>query len=289
MKIRHLGMLDISLIQACLTQSISSSLFLLNNLERGGIEDHGERFQGLWYGAFDHDDVVVGIAAHFWNHNVLVQCPDPSTLRPLLDALLTASSRTLKGLIGPWTQLQTASDHLNIKLDTCSYARREPLFELALDALCDPFSHNDATCVRLATLDDLDELTDWMMDYNRELTTHPDPVLIRQGTRLGIEARDTWVLYDSTSGELLSTTSNNARINDIFQVGGVWTPVAQRGRGLARRVVAGQIKAMQQRGFTRVMLFTGDDNIPAQRAYTSLGFVHTQDYGLILGIPGVEP
>lgn len=286
MHFTHLNTSHLTDIETYLSRHMSSSLFLLSNLERAGLEDHGERFQGLWYGAFDEQGALQGVAAHFWNHNILMQCPDATTLRALLDALLAASPRPLDGLIGPWSQLEIATTHLGVALDACAYAQREPLFELATEALRDPFTPDDPTRVRAATLGDLDELSDWMLAFNQKLDPSARLEQARSRMRLSIEAREAWVLVDASSGALLATTQNNASVEDTFQIGGVWTPVDQRGQGFARRVVAGQIEAMRARGFARVMLFTGEDNIPAQRAYTSLGFVHTQDYGLVLGIPG---
>ncbi len=257
----------------------------MSNLERAGIEDHNQRFQGLWFGAFDAHDNLEGVAAHFWNNNILMQCPDPHILIPLLDALRAASARPLGGLLGPWPQLEHAHTHFAVDLDACSYAQREPLYALDTDALTSPFLSDDPTRVRLATHTDLELVTDWTLTFNRILQPDMTRDAVARSVQANIETQNTWLLEDRHTGEPLSTTSNNATIHDIFQVGGVYTPAHSRGNGYARRVVAGQIEAMRARGFTRVILFTGEENIPAQRAYASLGFIHTLDYGLILGIP----
>lgn len=64
-------------------------------------------------------------------------------------------------------------------------------------------------------------------------------------------------------------------------VGGVWTPPALRGRGYARAVVAASLLIAREQGVTRAIVFTGEDNIPAQRAYVTLGFRRVGDYGII--------
>jgi predicted GNAT family acetyltransferase len=65
------------------------------------------------------------------------------------------------------------------------------------------------------------------------------------------------------------------------QVGGVWTPPARRGRGYARAAVAGSLLDARARGVTRGVLFTAQENRPAQRAYEALGFQVVGDYGLL--------
>src|SRR5438552_2962199 len=65
---------------------------------------------------------------------------------------------------------------------------------------------------------------------------------------------DHWLLEDR--GEPLSYTAFNARLPDIVQVGGVWTPPALRGRGYARCAVAGSLLEARAGGARRAILFT---------------------------------
>ncbi len=74
----------------------------------------------------------------------------------------------------------------------------------------------------------------------------------------------------------------NTRIPEAVQVGGVYTPPALRSRGYARCVVAASLLAARDEGAALGVLFTGEDNIPAQRAYIALGFRHVGAFGLTL-------
>jgi predicted GNAT family acetyltransferase len=47
-------------------------------------------------------------------------------------------------------------------------------------------------------------------------------------------------------------------------------------------VVAGSLLAARERGSTRSVLFTDRENVSAQRAYASLGYERTGEYGLVL-------
>jgi uncharacterized protein len=75
----------------------------------------------------------------------------------------------------------------------------------------------------------------------------------------------------------------NARLPDVVQVGGVYTPPEHRRRGAARAVVAGMLRgARDEEGVGRAILFTGDDNVAAQTAYRAIGFTAVGEYGLVL-------
>jgi uncharacterized protein len=79
----------------------------------------------------------------------------------------------------------------------------------------------------------------------------------------------------------VSLCTHAARAAGAVQVGGVWTPPELRGRGHARAVVAGALLAARSAGARRGVLFPGDHNVPALRAYRALGFRPVGDYGVV--------
>jgi predicted GNAT family acetyltransferase len=70
--------------------------------------------------------------------------------------------------------------------------------------------------------------------------------------------------------------------NGAVQIGAVFTPPPYRGRGYARSVVAGSLDMVRRTGEKNAFLFTGEENVAAQRAYTALGFAPVGNYGIIL-------
>ena len=280
---------DRARVEALLERHVARSLFLLSNMERGGLDDHGEPYQGLWCGAFDaSSEALVGVAAHFWNDNVVMQTAnlEQAEISALLEFTLEHSAKPLRGLIGPWPQLEVVLSERQIDLKACHYAEREPLYTLHTEALRWPFKPGDGLSVRLATEQDADELALWMLDSDRRVQPNSTLELARRTTRRRIEERALWVLQRDKDLALLSMTALNATVGGrIFQIGGVWTPPELRRRGHARRVVAGQIRALAERGYLQAILFTGQSNLPAQRAYEALGFERLGEYGLVLGIP----
>lgn len=72
----------------------------------------------------------------------------------------------------------------------------------------------------------------------------------------------------------------NARLPDIVQIGGVYTPPEARGRGHARRALAGLLRWCREAGVRRSVLFAYSTQ--AARAYEALGYKRVGDYRVTL-------
>ena len=88
------------------------------------------------------------------------------------------------------------------------------------------------------------------------------------------------MLEAQEQGAPVAYSAFNARLPEIVQVGGVWTPPDRRGRGYARAVVAGSLLEARAEGVRRAVLFTS--NPMARRAYEALGFRKIGEYGLVI-------
>ena len=86
----------------------------------------------------------------------------------------------------------------------------------------------------------------------------------------------------TTIGIPVSCCSFNARLPDMVQIGGVFTPSQHRQRGYARAVVAGALLEARRQGVAAAILFTGSGNEAAQRAYLGIGFEAVGDYAITL-------
>jgi predicted GNAT family acetyltransferase len=64
------------------------------------------------------------------------------------------------------------------------------------------------------------------------------------------------------------------------QVGGIYTPPALRGRGLARAAVALHLAEARNTGVSRAVLFAASP--AAARAYTAIGFQPNGSFALVL-------
>ncbi len=242
---------DENALEAFLRPHADTSMFLRSNARRAGLDDHGEPLQATYAASFDAD-AITAVAAHCWNGILLVQAPE--CLREVTHKALSTSGRTLKGISGPADQVQAARDSIGVRQPTLDDAGEE----------------------------DLPQLIAWREQYLLETGLATPGPLLRHDAKSGIELLqaqgDQWLLEDA--GNLVAYTAFNARLPEIVQVGGVWTPLPLRGRGYARCAVAGSLLEARAGGARRAILFTS--SAQAARAYQALGFEQSGRYGLLI-------
>jgi GNAT superfamily N-acetyltransferase len=277
--IRALGAGDESALEAFLIRHADFSMFLRSNSRAAGLVYEGKPLQAEYVAAFDGGDIVA-VAAHCWNNMLLVQAP--IDVAAVARAAVEQSRRPVAGLSGPADQVLAARSALGLDDRPAPKFGREELFALDLKDLVVPAPLGDGRWIcRRPRSDELEFLIDWRVDFAREALQFPDsPTLhseCEHELRLVYERGSNWVLDD---GGLVSYSAFNARLPDIVQIGGVWTPRELRGRGYGRAVVAGSLLEVRETGVRRAVLFA--ERQDAKRAYQGIGFRVVGDYGLIL-------
>jgi predicted GNAT family acetyltransferase len=267
-----------------LVPRLESSMFLASNMQAVGLVDRGQRLGGTYAAAFDGERIV-GVAAHFWNQNCVLQAP--THLEPLIQTAVRESRRPASGFLGPNDQVNQAKEFLGLKQDALRHDEAEGLYHLSLDDLQVPsILSREEIRWRRANGDDLDLLTVWLSAMSVETLDEEDRPSLREGRRKSAErilaAGQTWILEDE--GKPVSTSGFNATVTDIgggiVQVGGVYTPPAFRSRGYARAVVAASLLEARKESAEKAVLFTAESNLPAQKAYAALGFQRVGTYRL---------
>ncbi|WP_114949197.1 GNAT family N-acetyltransferase [Microvirga calopogonii] len=265
-------------VDAFLARHADSSLFLRSFLARGGLVDEGKPLQGT-YAIAVTDRQVAGVAMHTWNGIIYLQAPESAAA--LVRLAVETTGRSLVGLGGPWHQVEAA--HVGLGAPAVQRRSLEDLFALNLSDLIPPAPLSSCTVAcRRAQERDLDLLRDWRFGYEVECTGLPEEDATRAfaaGTIEGHVARGEAFLLE-VDGIPVSVCTHNARVRDNVQIGGVWTPPGLRGRGYARRVVAGALRVAEQEGVTRAVLFT--ENPAARRSYEALGFRQVGEFGVIV-------
>ena len=281
--VRPLSDLDRSQVVAFLEAHHDHTLFLQGNLAASGFEDTGDRYGGAWVGAFD-DARLVGVAALFWNGNVILYAPGHESA--CAAGAWRLSKRRLAGVIGPCAQVAAALSGLGLEAQPVRLSGPEVLYGLALEALRVPeLLAGGAFVARRATPDDREALAPLIAGYEHE-TLGLDPArpgaseayleraerVARAGTR--------WVLVDD--GRICATSAFNTRTRRCVQIGGVFTPPALRSRGYAGAILAASLLAVRDEGVDRSVLFTPESNGPARRCYENLGYQAVGDYSVTL-------
>ena len=280
--IRQLNPGDEAVLEAFLLPHLETSMFLISNMRESGLEYNGERYTGD-YGAAFEDDRIVAVMAHFWNGIVITQSPVHLDL--LWRETLRASGRPLKGIIGPYEQVHALKSTLPLESIDPQLDQREILYSLALDDLIVPEALRTGQVKgRLAELRDVDVLAGWRVGYEIEALGEEETEQLwaheRAMAERVVEDGNTWIL--EACEQPVATSAFNSRITEAVQIGGVWTPPEFRRCGYARCVVAQSLLDAHDEGVQMAILFTDENNIPAQKAYTSLGFRHIGDYYLFM-------
>ncbi|MCB8983174.1 MAG: GNAT family N-acetyltransferase [Ardenticatenaceae bacterium] len=279
--IQILGPDDEAALEAFLQPRLESSLFLLGNMRVAGLADHGRPYQGTYAAAFV-DGVIAGVAALFWNGMLVVQAPEH--LEACWRTAVAQAKRPLQGLIGPAAQVQAVKNSLALDAAAIRMDEVEYLYSLKLDDMIVPeMLQMGVWQGRRATSEDLERQTAWRVAYMMEEMNEADTTELwqraGQSVQHAVNADRLWLLQ--VDGRVVASSGFNAAIAEAVQVGGVYTPPEWRSRGYGRAVVAASLLDARAEGVTTGILFTGVDNVPAQKAYEALGFRRIGDYRIL--------
>lgn len=273
---------DEGLLLAFLRAHTDTTMFLQSNVQRAGLDDRGEKYQGTYAGAFRGDELV-GVVAHAWNGMLLFGAPDG--LERALRTAVASSGRGVQGLAGEVTQVRAARTMLGLDTAQATLDGDEILYVLDLAELRVPEAlAAGRVSARRAQANDLGVLCPWGVAYKVEAVgSEPGPELdadVAEHMRAELTQGTQWIA--EAEGQPVAMTRFNATTADVVQVGGVYTPPADRSRGYAACVVAQSLLDAREEGATRSILFTEEGNAPARRCYESLGYEATGRYGLVL-------
>jgi GNAT superfamily N-acetyltransferase len=280
--IRRLGPSDDAPLRAFLGARLQSSFILLANLMADGFIYEGKPYQGVYAGAFENDELI-GVAAHYWNDNLIFQAPRFAV--EIGAEALQHSGRPAGGLVGPWEQIAAAREGLGLTELPTRYASKEILYalELARLQIPQPLASGAVQC-RRAQVADVPCLVDYAVAEAAE--TFGDPDMREQREKIDDSLRqhinEGIVFVLEAGARIVAKSEFHGVANKAVQIGAVFTPPQYRGRGYARSVVAGSLDMVRSTGEKNAFLFTGEENVAAQRAYTALGFAPVGNYGIIL-------
>ncbi len=281
-RVRVLGPGDDAAVRTFFEGHPDTTLFFQSNVAAAGLVDRGVAYSGMYVAAFE-GDAIVAMAAHYWQGNLILEAP--CRVGEVTRAAIAASGRPVSGLLGPWSQVQAARAALGLAAVPTTMDSPDGLFAVSLAALRVPslLRRADVRC-RHPREGELEQLIAWREDYAVALLGQARDAVLAERSRGEIlrnqEEGRNFVL--EVGGEVVAYSGYNAQTPRCVQIGGVWTPVALRGRGYARAAVAGSLLAARTRGVERSILFTGVENAAAQAAYRALGYERVGDYGLVL-------
>ena len=281
--IRRLDHGDEEIVEAFLLKHRDTSVMLLSSLRRCGFADGNSPQQGLWFGAFEGNQLV-GLTSFCGNGMLLPQAP--RRLDELVRVSVAASARPMEGVVGIATQAQRVSEVLGLaahQRESIMLDSHEILYALDLQKLEIPTQLlSGQVKARPAEPRDMSVVTGWIINSNAETykrRLRPSEIEANL-ERMAGQVEHRWVLEQEN--RLLATTGFGAGAAEVVQVAGVYTPPSLRSQGYARCVVAASLLAARERGVEHCVLFTAIENIPAQHAYEAIGFQRIGEFRLLV-------
>jgi RimJ/RimL family protein N-acetyltransferase len=262
---------------AYLKANYATSMFLLGNLaERApGLGEHPNSGN---FKVLKKDDAVIGVFSLLRRGNLIISADfDDEILDLVLRDALTESI-SIKGVLGNWGVASALWDLLQERkiLQTCSFRSKEILYRLDSIPRSDPNPQ-----VRFLNDTDYPEWRPIRRAYTKEegLTDNLSDEDLKKNFLLYSGRKEYWGYFEDE--RLVSTAALNAKAMNIGQVGGVYTVPALRGKGYSQRTMQQMLNdCAQVHGLVKMILFTGEKNIPAQRVYEKLGFQKIGLFGI---------
>jgi GrpB-like predicted nucleotidyltransferase (UPF0157 family)/predicted GNAT family acetyltransferase len=264
------------------------SLFLLGNLEAHGHKLTSAPNSGNLK-LLRRGGKIVAVFCLTRRGNLVVQ--SEMSDRPLMEKIITACQEeelSILGLLGQWDFCRSLWNLFREKAiilhDT--FIEKESLYavELSKQAL------SDEPNVRILLAGDYPQWKPLHIEYLKE-EGFPNDLSKEQTRALFLEkvaGKISWGYF--LEQRLVAMAELNAKAMDLGQVGGVYTTPTQRKKGFAQAVMRQVMTdARNVHQIRKLIIFTGENNLPARKLYESLGVHPTGSYALMFGNKNNRP
>jgi len=272
--LRRVGARDVAALDAFLARHPATSMFLRANLAAQGTDNTDDPHGATYFVPAGRE--ITGVFAITNGGYLMAQAPDapPAAWAAFAEQI---AGRAVAGMTGRPVQVARCLDATGLAPGPWAVLADEPLYLLNLTDLPDLPGK-----VRTPEPGDLALLEQWYATYaldTGEVLAGDGPSShARARAAAAIGSPDVVILEDE--GTPVAMAGINARLSDIVQIGGVFTPDGMRGNGYARRAVAGLLRLCADQGVMQSVLFA--NTAAAAQAYEALGYEHVGEYRVAL-------
>lgn len=258
------------------------SIFLLDNYEAHGYTQSKEPNSGN-YKLIKRGEELLGAFSLTNQGNLLVVA---EAIEPLLfEAILRSTlqeTTSIKGLIGDWNFCYPFWEYLkeNKVIRKDIFVSKEILYSITLDHM----KIYEQPKVRFLRPSEYKSWRDLRGSYIKEMgiPNDLDEKQIRHQFLKKAHEKIIWGLFEEK--KLVSAAELNAKAFQIGQAGGVYTSAEMRRKGLSKSVMLQLLRDIKIiHGLHKLILFTGDHNLPARRLYESIGMHPIGYFALMFG------
>ena len=281
--IRHVTDSDLQRVRAFLESHVDTSLFLLSTLAALGPR-LGHHLNSGNFRLIEEEGQIVAVCCLTRRGNLLVQAGGRTDLAEQVFEACETETIEVRGVVGEWPMAEALWKLLRAdpRFET-THNLKDILYRLMLNRK--PDTRVESANVRALDAGDFVQWERLNSAYFAELSLPLQATLEQRRTDFIVRIRSGlwWGAFDD-GYELVSIAALNATYGSLGQVGGVYTRPADRRKGLSRTVMQLLIADCARRlHFEKLVLFTGEDNMPARKLYESLGFEPAGAFGLLLG------
>jgi predicted GNAT family acetyltransferase len=281
--IRHVTDPDLQRVRAFLESHVDTSLFLLSTLAALGPR-LGHHLNSGNFRLIEEEGQIVAVCCLTRRGNLLVQAGGRTDLAEQVFEACETETIEVRGVVGEWPMAEALWKLLGAdpRFET-THNLKDILYRLMLNRR--PGTRVESANVRALDAGDFVQWERLNSAYFAELSLPLQATLEQRRTDFIVRIRSGlwWGAFDDCH-ELVSIAALNATYGSLGQVGGVYTRPADRRKGLSRAVMRLLIEDCAKRlHFEKLVLFTGEDNMPARKLYESLGFEPAGAFGVLLG------
>jgi uncharacterized protein len=273
---QKLSQSDFDIFDDFLKTRAETSMFLRSNAKKVGLDyEQNQPYKAHYYGAFQEGHLQ-GVIAFCWNGNILIQCPPLSLLENLLNFIKDDLPHfKIKGVIAPSLQCNKLKEHLKVKDENINFQCVDVVLALNLKDIKIPMPlQSGEYSLRYPQENELNKLAKWRVAYEKESF---DAVTSYESAfqEISSEHQNDELFVLEHECQIVSMAAYNAKLPDIVQIGGVYTPPSLRRRQYARSAVAGALLKAYGNGIQNSVLFS--NNVFAIKSYESLGYKKCED------------